>query len=281
MMIPPDINFISHIERESTTTLMDRLKKDKDLHSPRSFDIIETLFRSLITNNGIETDESKFDFIMDDGIEQLTRAISDQHCSCLHIDQGFQILLAIAEDSCWHWQSIFDGIGGILGIMNLLEKHHLKESIFNDILFTMIRLMEYNVHHFQASQIVQWLSYFDLILEGVQENIDKPKVFHNFCRFLEIHNKGRAPPQETHQRIFCILCRGLEIHQLGQSLVTRFFVLDETNTIPRIVFRYSTIQSTTMQHMTMTTMGTLSPTSAKYLENNPFGGHSGRCAAAA
>jgi hypothetical protein len=273
---PYSINYPS--DQKLFVSALRKLKDDTDVDS-RSL-AIETLFRSLIVDHGIDTDESKFDFVMDDGIDMMTRAIVDKDCSTLHIVQGFHILFAIAEDSKWHWQSVFDGIGGINGIMNLLEYHRMDSTILSNILFMMSKLSKFGFHRFQGSQIVRWLSFFDLVLEGVEENVNSLEVFRSFCLYMRIQSDNSCPPQEVHERILICVCRGLDAHpenlecqQVGQSILLRFQP-DETTGVLRMVpanhNRTDTLQVSDISN---------SRTTRSRYSANPFG-HS-RCAPAA
>lgn len=212
-------------------TALRKLKDNERGGDSRSF-AIETLFRSLIVDNGLGTEESKLDFVMDDGIDMVTRAIVESDCSTLHIVQGFQILFAIAEDSRWHWQSVFDGIGGIDGIITLLEHHRMDMTILSKVIFMLSKLSDYGVHRFQEFQIMRWLSFFDLILEGVEENVRDVETFKSFCLYMRADTE-KCPPHEVHGRILACVGIGLRVHRedsecqrLGESILLRFLSYD-------------------------------------------------------
>ncbi|CAJ1961635.1 unnamed protein product [Cylindrotheca closterium] len=215
------------VESEDITTLLRKLRRQED-YSRSS--VIETMFQSLIVNKEIEKEESKFDFIMDDGIEMMAQAILDRTCSSEHIAQGLRILFAIAEESRCHWISVFNGMGRVKGIFEFLEFYRLNSTILSKILFLMTKLAEHGIFHFKASHVIRSIWFFDLILEGLEEHPGSMDLYQAFCQYMGCYKK-RCPPREVHQRIVTYLMNGLasasnsnslECKASGRSVLERF-----------------------------------------------------------
>jgi hypothetical protein len=88
--------------------------------------------------------------------------------------------------------------------------------------------MKLGVLDFLPNQIIKWLRLFDLILDGVEINLDQAGAFVSFVSFLK-KRVDNFPPLEFHERIVSCLCRGLILHAadetcqtLGNSLLFRF-----------------------------------------------------------
>eukprot|EP00980_Cylindrotheca_fusiformis_P013607 scaffold3502_cov111-Cylindrotheca_fusiformis.AAC.2 len=219
-------------EQENLLTALRKLKGDQD---SRSF-AIEALFRSLVVDDSNEAEGSKFDFVMDDGIDMISSAILKDDCSTFHIIQGFKIIFAIAEDSKCHWQSVFGAIGEFDGIIRLLEHHHMNVSILSQVIFMMSKLCECGVHCFHPSQVLRWLCFFDLLLEGVEENLTNVELFRSFCLYIGVRQYENFPPQEVHERVLACVLLGMDAHRaisncqlVGQAaLRLPFQVVDTT-----------------------------------------------------
>lgn len=211
------------VESQDIATLLRKLRRQDSRTA-----VIETMFQSLIVNKEIEKEESKFDFIMDDGINMMTKAIVDRKCSSEQVAQGFQILFAIAEECRCHWLGVFKGLGGIKGILDFLEFHRLDSFVLSKMMFLMVKLAEHDIFYFKASQVIQSIGFFDLILEGLEKHPDSPELYKLFCQYMKLYEK-RCPPPEVRQRIGTYLLNGITSHDInsecqaiGRSVLKRF-----------------------------------------------------------
>lgn len=251
------IQFIQHYDdisaskstskEENLVSLLKKLQDESSCITSR-YIAIEKLFQWLIIENGIKSDEIQFDFVMGDGIDIMIYAIQQEGCPSQQIHQTFQILLEIAKSSKCHWQTIFKSIGGIDGIIKILEGRQMEYSILCDILDMATRLIQSDVLKIQGSQIVIWLSFYDLILEGMEANVSNLDTFYSFLQFIQIQTSHI----QMHQRIFSIFCRGRDAHvddlrcqRLVQHQLNRFVQIETSDSLRMIRMHDGTTNSKT------------------------------------
>ena len=118
----------------------------------------------------------------------------------------------------------------------------MESSILCDVLVVATRLVKSNVLKVTGSQFLLWLSFYDLILEGVEANIDNRDVLYAFLQFIQIQANQRLPPQEMHQRIFSTVCRGRDAHvddfrfqTATQQQLHRFIQVEDSDDSLRII----------------------------------------------
>ena len=234
-------------KEENLVSLLQKLQDESSCITSR-YIAIEKLFRWLIIKNGIKSDEIQFDFVMSDGIDIMIYAIQQEGCPSQQIHQTFQILLEIAKSSKCHWQTIFKSIGGIDGIIKILEGRQMDYFILCDIFDMMTRLIQSDVLKIQGSQIVIWLSFYDLILEGMEANVSNLDTFYSFLQFIQIQTSHI----QMHQRIFSLFCRGRDAHvddlrcqRLVQQQLNRFVQIETSDSLRMITMHDGTANSKT------------------------------------
>ena len=204
-----------HTSANETADMSTLLRKLQQQDSPRrSSSLIETMFQSLIVDKEIEREESKFDFIMEDGVEIIAAVIKNKKCSSEQAAQGFRILFAIAEESYCHWLIVFHALGEMEGILRFLENHRLDSSVMNKIFFLMTKLAELGIFHFKASQALRCICFFDLVLEGLEQHRESTDLYQSFCMYMDCYRMS-CPPQEIRQRIGSYLLDGLARHEIN------------------------------------------------------------------
>lgn len=186
---------------------------------------LKRLYNELIVEKGLGSDATKMDFVMEDGIIIVAKAILDEHCPSSQVHQGMSISRIIANDSLFHLLGFYDAIGGLSGVLTLLENHRSDTNVLKDVLFMLYVLMKNKILSFGGEEMMKWLFLFDLILEGVDENLGHSEVFKSFCFFLTIQG-SQSPPQEMLGRTIACVNRGVELHaedenslSIGSSLV--------------------------------------------------------------
>jgi hypothetical protein len=214
---------------DSVTEMLKTLKDETDGEAPTR--TMEKLYKSLIDDaKNIKSDESMFDFVMEDGFKVVAEAIRQNHSSSLSVHQGFSVLFAIADDTpICHWRCIWDSLGGLCGAISLLEDHRMDYFVVCDMLFLLSQTMEHGILLFEAKEMIQWLILLDLLLEGVENNLHEHEVCRSLCHFLrKRENDFRLV--EMHQRIIYCLSQGIALHtdedetcqSLGQTLLFCF-----------------------------------------------------------
>ena len=218
--------------------ILRNMKEDTCIES-RSL-ALKDLFQRVMGDNELKSDANKLDFVMEDGIQTIVTVISSKGCPSLQVHQGMCILRTIADDSMFHLLSSFDAIGGLAGIVELLENHHTEATVLKDVFFLLYKLMKNEILNYDAEKVLRWMSLFDLLAEGVEANLHHVDVFKSFCFFLTINP---SPPQELRQRITLCLRRGLSLHidddtcqSIGQSSLQNY--KEQQKRDERIIFSF-------------------------------------------
>ena len=103
------------------------------------------------------SEENRFDFIMEDGIAKMIEMLRSPSCQVNELSLVLSVIISVTDDAKYLWSSIWEAVGNVEVLVQLLQKHHHDKRVFRNLLRMIVELIQAKSLNFQNNQFVQWM----------------------------------------------------------------------------------------------------------------------------